>query len=504
MGATKSHRVTEEELADEVWEDESPAAAGTHQGKASPSPSADTRTERSATGWRTERDGLGEIEVPTERLWGAQTERSRRHFAIGTLRMPLEVVHAYGWVKQAAAITHARMGLLPPERADAIAAACQELTRGQLDDEFPLGVFQTGSGTHTHANVNEVLAHRASQILRAKTGTATAIHPSDEVNLGQSTNDTFVTTMHLAAIHTLHESVLPALGGLVNDLQAKAAQWATIPKSGRTHLMDATSLTVGQEWSGYAASLDASRRHVIASMHDLHELAMGGTAVGTGLGASAGFAEDVIAELASLTGYPLRRANDHFGAQSTLDAMVRSHGSLKSVAVTLFKIANDLRWAASGPRHGLGEFLPPELEPGSTMMPGKVNPAQAEAVLMVCIQVFGNDVIAAHAGAEGNFELNAFRPVTAHSYFQSAQLLSDASRSLGHFYVSRLELGPRLLSDKATSNPVEQATLLAQQVGHEVAARIARHAAARGNDVLSEALEEGVPLELIDRIRALA
>ena len=504
MSAAHPHSVTDEELADEVWEDESPAATRTRIEGDTPTPWGYASVESSAMGWRTERDGLGDMKVPADRLWGAQTERSRRHFAIGTLRMPLEVIHAYGWVKQAAAITHARMGLLLPERADAIASACQELTRGQLNDEFPLGVFQTGSGTHTHANVNEVLAHRASQILRAKTGTATAIHPSDEVNLGQSTNDTFVTTMHLAAIHTLHESVLPALSGLVNDLQAKAAQWATIPKSGRTHLMDATSLTVGQEWSGYAASLDTSRRHVIASMHDLHELALGGTAVGTGLGASAGFAEDVIAELASLTGYPLRRANDHFGAQSTLDAMVRSHGSLKSVAVTLFKIANDLRWAASGPRHGLGELLPPELEPGSTMMPRKVNPAQAEAVLMVCIQVFGNDVIAAHAGAEGNFELNAFRPVTAHSYFQSAQLLSDASRSLGHFYVSRLELGPRLLSDKATSNPVEQATLLAQQVGHEVAARIARHAAARGNDVLSEALEEGVPLELIDRIRALA
>lgn len=504
MGATKSHRVTEEELADEVWEDESPAAAGTHQGKANPSPSADTLTEGSSAGWRTERDGLGEIKVPADHLWGAQTERSREHFAIGTLRMPLEVIHAYGWVKQAAAITHERLGLLPPDRAEAIAAACQELTRGQLDDEFPLGVFQTGSGTHTHANVNEVLAHRASQILSARTRTAAAIHPSDEVNLGQSTNDTFVTAMHLAAIHTLHESVLPALGGLVDELQAKAIQWATITKSGRTHLMDATSLTVGQEWSGYAASLDASRRHVIACMHDLHELALGGTAVGTGLGAPAGFADMAIAELASLTGYPLRRAHDHFGAQSTLDAMVRSHGSLKSVAVTLFKIANDLRWASSGPRHGLGELLPPELEPGSTMMPGKVNPTQPEAVLMVCVQVFGNDVITSYAGSEGNFELNAFRPVMAHSYFQSAQLLSDASRSLGRFYISRLELGSRLVRGQVTGNPVEQATLLAQHVGHEVAARIARRAAAHGNDLVTEALEEGIAPEVVDRIRTPA
>lgn len=503
MSAKLPHGVPDEEFADEVWQDESPAAANSESGAVVRSQASDTLSAHATADTRTERDSLGMIQVPGDRLWGAQTERNRQHFAIGSLLMPLDVIHAYGWVKRAAATANYRLGLLPQERADAIVFACNELTSGALDDHFPLGVFQTGSGTHTHANVNEVIAHRATQILHSRGGssTVTAIHPSDEVNLGQSTNDTFVTALHLGALRAHHESVLPALGVLVHELQAKAAIWALIPKIGRTHLMDATTLTVGQEWSGYAATLTASRRHVIASMHDLHELALGGTAVGTGLGAPAGFAEVAIAELTSLTGYPLRQAHDHFGAQSTLDAMVRSHGSLKSVAVTFFKIANDLRWLGSGPRHGLGEFIPPELEPGSTMMPGKVNPAQAEAAMMVCVQVMGNDVIASHAGSEGNFELNAFRPVLAHAYFQSTRLLSDAAQAFAQFFVKRLELNWRRMRKEGTSNPMDLATLLGQQVGHELAARIAHQAAARGTDILAEALNEGIPPGLIDQIR---
>lgn len=503
MDAEATHHITEEERADEVWEDESPAAVA-----AQPSPGARVLHNEHPvglddTGWRVERDSLGEVRVPADRYWGAQTERSRQHFAIGTSRMPLEIIHAYGLIKEAAAVSNARLGQLPQERADAIVAACRELSAGQLDGEFPLSVFQTGSGTHTHANVNEVIAHRSTQILGISFGDPRAIHPSDDVNLGQSSNDTFITAMHLAAIRSLHETLLPALAGLIDELHAKATSWAQVPKIGRTHLMDATRLTVGQEWSGYTASLTATRRNVIASLHDLYELAMGGTAVGTGVGASAGFSDMAIAELASLTGYPLRRAEDHFGAQSTLDAMVRSHAALKSVAVTLFKIANDLRWLSSGPRHGLAELTPPPLEPGSTMMPGKVNPTQAEAMLMVCIQVMGNDVIASHAGAEGNFELNAFRPVLAHAYFQSAQLLADAARSMGRYYIANLDLGPSVLPDGAPDDRVTQVTLLAQRVGHERAASIAQHAVEHQTDALSQALEEGVPSPLVEEIRRL-
>lgn len=454
--ATNDHP-TAEEYAQEVWEDEAPTAAATER----------ARQLHAHDAWRTERDSLGEINVPASCLWGAQTQRSLEHFAIGTERMPIRLIHAYAQVKEAAARANLELGALPTEMAEAIVRASREIAAGLLDDHFPLSVFQTGSGTHTNSNLNEVIANRAKQF-------GQSLHPNDHVNASQSTNDTFVTAMHVAAVTALNEMTFPGLNGLIDELSSRATQWKYIPKAGRTHLMDATSITMGEEWSGYASALEASRRALAASLDDLYEVAFGGTAVGTGLNAPSEFAELAIRHLAQITGQPFRRAQNPFSAQSTLDALVRSHAALKSVAVTLFKIANDLRWMVSGPRHGLHELVLPEHEAGSSIMPGKVNPTQAEAAMMVCLQVIGQDTVVSMAGAEGNFELNAFRPVVISNYLRSARLLADASWSLGRWFIHDLELEYRTLDRERAQDDVTQFTKLAKEVGYEEAARRAR------------------------------
>jgi fumarate hydratase class II len=502
MNKTSSSTPTVDELAAEVWEDESPAAARGVSARSRP------RLRRvpvglPGPGWRTETDSLGEISVPSDRYWGAQTQRSLEHFPIGTERMPIGLIHAYALVKQAAAQANADLGVLEEWKAAAIAAACQDIAQGMLDGHFPLSVFQTGSGTHTNANLNEVIANRANQRLGAVVGSRTPIHPSDDVNMSQSTNDTFVTAMHVSAVAIVHELTLPALAQLDEELWEKSNEWATIPKVGRTHLMDATSIAVGQEWSGYASSLDAARRQLIASLHDLYEVALGGTAVGTGLNAPEGFAQRATSYLAEYTGQPFVPAANPFSAQATIDPLVRSHAALKAVAVTVYKIANDLRWMASGPRHGLGEIVVPEMEAGSSMMPGKVNPTQAEATLMACLQVIGLDTVVSMAGAEGNFELNAFRPVAASNYLTSARLLADATRCLGRFLVHDLELADRSTGSGPFLDPVSMASALASQIGYDRAARIARSATKHSRDIADEAVRDGVPASVVAQARQM-
>jgi fumarate hydratase class II len=367
-------------------------------------------------GVRREFDSLGDVEVPANRYWGAQTQRSLQHFNIGDDRMPKEVYHAYGYVKKAAARVNARADRLPEWKGQLIQRVCDEVIGGDLDSEFPLYVFQTGSGTQSNMNVNEVVANRCIQLIGGTLGSQTPVHPNDHVNMGQSSNDTFPTAMHIAAYQMATGKTIPALSRLADALQDKAKQWADVVKVGRTHLEDAVPLTVGQEWSGYVGALNDAIDEVEHATQGLLRLAMGGTAVGTGLNAPAGFGEQVAHEIASMTGEPFETAPNTFAAQGTLDRMVRAHNALKAVAVTLFKIANDLRWLGSGPRTGLGELILPANEPGSSIMPGKVNPTQAEAMLMVAIQVIGSDVAVTMGGAEGNFELNAFRPVLISNY----------------------------------------------------------------------------------------
>src|SRR5580693_8131793 len=364
-----------------------------------------------ATGMRKEFDSLGQVEVPADRYWGAQTQRSLEHFNIGHDRMPTEVYHAYGYVKKAAAVVNTAAGRLPAWKGQLIERVCDEVISGQLDTEFPLYVWQTGSGTQSNMNVNEVISNRCIQLIGGTLGSQEPVHPNDHVNMGQSSNDTFPTAMHIAAYTMATGQTIPALRRLRDTVERNSRKWADIVKIGRTHLEDAVPLTVGQEWSGYTGALDDAIADVEHATHGLLELAMGGTAVGTGLNAPAGFGEQVAAQIASMTGAPFVTAANKFTAQGTLDRMVRAHSGLRTTAVTLFKIANDLRWLGSGPRTGIHELLFPENEPGSSIMPGKINPTQAEAMLMVAIQVIASDVAVTMGGAEGNFELNAFRPI---------------------------------------------------------------------------------------------
>lgn len=500
MTPQEKQAMSADRLSEEVWEDESPAAVRGQAPSAPQTPRQHIPIGLSTAGTRTERDSMGEVQVPADRYWGAQTQRALEHFAIGRERMPIELIHAYALVKYAAVLTNADLGSMPSWKARAIGTACLEVSSGDLDDHFPLGVFQTGSGTHTNVNLNEVIANRASQLLGGGVGTGSLVHPSDDVNMSQSTNDTFVTAMHVAAIMVLHDVTLPSLSHLRSELEAKATAWATVRKPGRTHLMDATTLTVGQEWSGYAAALDAARRHVIGSVHDLYEVALGGTAVGTGLNAPPGFAERATEVLARVTGRPFRTATNPFSAQSTVDALVRSHAALKATAATLFKIANDLRWLGSGPRHGIGELVIPENEAGSSIMPGKVNPTQAEATLMACLQVMGNDTVVTMAGAEGNFELNAFRPVVANNYLHSATILGNASLRLSTFLVHDVELAEDLVEGGTGLDGVTFTTALAAEVGYDRAARIARSATRHHRDVVEEATRDGIPESVITSV----
>ena len=448
---------------------------------------------------RVEHDSMGEIEVPADRYWGAQTQRSLYHFDIGTDKMPHEVHHAYGLLKQACAVVNGRHGRLPLWKADLIGYVCGEVADGRLDSEFTLHVWQTGSGTQSNMNVNEVIANRCIQLVGGTLGSQTPVHPNDDVNMGQSSNDTFPVAMHLAALEVINEHTLPQMHALHASLEAKAKQWIDVVKIGRTHLQDAVPITVGQEWSGYAAALADATDFLAHTSTGLHELAIGGTAVGTGLNAVEGFGEEVSAELARVTGIPFTRARNPFMAQSTLDPLVRTHAALKTLAVTLFKIANDVRWLGSGPRAGIGELVLPANEPGSSIMPGKLNPTQAEALLMVCIKVMGNDVSVQIAGAEGNFELNAFRPVVIADVLQSARLLADAVERFRLHMVDGTELDIARI-DEHLRRSLMMVTALAPHVGYDHAARIAHHAHEHGLALRDAALALGVSGDDFDRL----
>jgi fumarate hydratase class II len=427
------------------------------------------------SGKRIEKDTFGPIEVPADRLWGAQTERSRRFFRISGERMPVQIVHALVLVKRSAARVNLQLGLLDPGKADAIARAADEVLAGRHDQEFPLSVWQTGSGTQSNMNVNEVLANRASELVGGPRGQGRLVHPNDDVNLGQSSNDVFPTAMHIAAARALAEDVLPGLDQLRATLEAKRAEFATLVKIGRTHLQDATPLTLGQEFSGYVAQLALARRSIESALPLLHELAIGGTAVGTGLNTHPDFAERVAQEIAAATGLPFVPAPNRFAALAGHEPLVFAHGALKTLAAALTKIANDVRWLASGPRSGLGEISIPENEPGSSIMPGKVNPTQAEALTMACVQVFGNDVAIGIGGAAGQFELNVYKPLLAHAFLQSARLLADGSRSFEEHCARGISANqPRIA--ELLERSLMLVTALAPHIGYDRAAQIAKKA----------------------------
>jgi fumarate hydratase, class II len=453
-----------------------------------------------ATGTRHEADSIGGIDVPADRYWGAQTQRSLVHFSIGDDRMPIAVHRAYGYVKKAAALVNGAAGRLPAWQAELIARVADEVIAGELDDSFPLHVWQTGSGTQTNMNVNEVISNRCIQLVGGELGSKTPVHPNDHVNLGQSSNDTFPTAMHLATVAAFTGHVVPAVGSLQQAVERKAAQWQHVVKIGRTHLEDAVPLTVGQEWSGYAAQLDQGLERLSATLPGLYELAIGGTAVGTGLNAPPGFAVEVAATLAELTGRPYVTAPNKFAAQGGLDAMVAASAGLRALAVPLMKIANDIRWLASGPRCGIGELLLPENEPGSSIMPGKVNPTQCEAMVMVCIQVLANDSAVAFAGSQGNFELNAMRPIVISNVLHSARILADAAGSLERYCIE----GTRLRLDRIQQH-VERSlmlvTALAPVIGYDRASEIAHRANADGGTLREAALALGyLTAEEFDRV----
>jgi len=436
---------------------------------------------------RQESDSFGAIDVEDMRLWGAQTQRSLQNFAISGERMPREIVRALVEIKRASARVNAQMGLLASDKAGAIIAAAGEVLAGRHDEEFPLVVWQTGSGTQTNMNVNEVLANRASEILGGVRGEGRLVHPNDEVNRSQSSNDVFPTAMNIAAVCAIRGGLLDELQLLRDALQEKAREFRAIIKIGRTHLQDATPLTLGQEFSGYVAQLDHAMAHVSASLPHLYELALGGTAVGTGLNAPQGYAEEVARELSQALGFPFQTAPNKFEAMAAADAIVNAHGALKTVAASLMKIANDVRWMASGPRSGLGEISLPENEPGSSIMPGKVNPTQCEALTMLCAQVFGNDVAINFGGASGNFELNVYRPLLAHNMMQSLRLITDGVRSFRMHCVVGIRAN-RDRIDELLSRSLMLVTALNPHIGYDKSAKIAKHAHHQGITLREAAL----------------
>jgi fumarate hydratase, class II len=452
-----------------------------------------------ATGMRREFDSLGDVEVPADKYWGAQTQRSLQHFNIGNDRMPKEVYHAYGHVKKAAAVVNTRAGRMPEWKGQLIQRVCDEVISGALDDHFPLYVWQTGSGTQSNMNVNEVVSNRCIQLVGGTLGSQEPVHPNDHVNQGQSSNDTFPTAMHIAAHTMATGKTIPALRRLRDSIERKSRKWDGVVKIGRTHLEDAVPLTVGQEWSGYVGALDDAIAEVEHATHGLLKLAMGGTAVGTGLNAPAGFGDQVATEIVSMTDTPFESARNKFTAEGTLDRMVRAHAGLKAAAVTLFKIANDLRWLGSGPRTGIHELLLPENEPGSSIMPGKVNPTQAEATLMVCIDVMGSDVAVAMGGAEGNFELNAFRPLLISHYLHSALIMADMCDHLREFMIEGAELNQRKL-DENVAQSVQMVTALSPIIGYDKASVITHYAIDHDLTLKKAALDNGVSEELYDRV----
>ena len=428
---------------------------------------------------RTETDSMGSIEVDAERYWGAQTQRSLEHFRIGGERMPPELVHALAVIKQAAAQVNRELGVLPEAKARWIAAAAEQVARGELDGEFPLVVWQTGSGTQSNMNANEVIANRANELAGSPRGAKHPIHPNDDVNRSQSSNDVFPAAMHIAAAARTTRHLVPAVSQLRDTLDGKARAFAGIVKIGRTHLQDATPLTLGQEISGWVAQLDHGIAAIRAALPAVHELALGGTAVGTGLNTHPAFAERAAARLAELTGLPLVTAPNKFAALAGHDALVGLHGAIKQLATALFKIANDVRWLASGPRSGLGELRIPENEPGSSIMPGKVNPTQCEALTMVCAQVMGNDVAVTIGGASGNFELNVYKPLIAHNVLQSIRLVGDACASFDVHCARGLE-PDRAEIDRKLHGSLMLVTALAPHIGYDKAAAVAKHAHAHG------------------------
>lgn len=439
---------------------------------------------------RTESDTFGPIEVPADKYWGAQAQRSLGNFKIGTERQPKPVVRALGIVKRSCAEANVALGKLDKTIGDAIVAAAQEVIDGKLDDHFPLVVWQTGSGTQSNMNANEVISNRAIEILGGEMGSKKPVHPNDHCNMAQSSNDTYPTAMHIACAEQIHHLLLPALRHLHGVIDEKAKAWNSIIKIGRTHTQDATPLTLGQEFSGYAKQLENGIRRIEQTLPDLMELAQGGTAVGTGLNAPAGFAEKVAERVAAITGLAFTTAPNKFESLAAHDAMVMSHGAINTVAASLFKIANDIRFLGSGPRSGLGELALPENEPGSSIMPGKVNPTQCEALTMVCAHVFGNHTTLTFAGSQGHFELNVFNPVMAYNFLQSVRILGDAARSFADNCVSGIT--PREDNIKAgLERSLMLVTALAPKIGYDAAATIAKTAHKNGTTLREEAVGGG-------------
>ena len=442
--------------------------------------------------FRIEKDTMGEVKVPANRYWGAQTERSRNNFKIGpAASMPHEIIEAFAYLKKAAAFANADLGVLPAEKRDLIAAACDEILAHKLDEEFPLVIWQTGSGTQSNMNLNEVISNRAHVLNGGKLGEKSVIHPNDDVNKSQSSNDTYPTAMHIAAYQKVVQHTLPAVRRLQKTLAAKAEAFADVVKIGRTHLMDATPLTLGQEFSAYAAQLAYGIRALENTLPHLAELALGGTAVGTGLNTPKGYDVQVASYIAKFTGLPFVTAPNKFEALATHDAIVETHGALKQLAVSLYKIANDIRLLASGPRSGIGEILIPENEPGSSIMPGKVNPTQCEALTMVCAQVLGNDVAISFSGTQGQFQLNVFKPAMAANFLQSAQLLADACISFDEHCAAGIEPNlPRI--KQQLDNSLMLVTALNTKIGYENAAKIAKAAHKNGTTLREEAVKSGL------------
>ncbi|MFF1633483.1 class II fumarate hydratase [Leifsonia sp. NPDC058248] len=443
-----------------------------------------------ATGQRAEFDSMGAVDVPADRYWGAQTQRSLLHFSIGNDHMPKEVYHAYGYVKKAAAMVNNAAGRLEKWKADAIIKAADETIAGQLDDDYPLFVWQTGSGTQSNMNVNEVLSNRAIQLLGGELGSQHPVGPNDDVNMGQSSNDTFPTAMHIAAITEIDERLLPRVADLADELESKASKWMDVVKIGRTHLEDAVPLTVGQEWSGWAAQIRACADEITHSREGLLQLAAGGTAVGTGLNAPEGFSKEIARTIAELTGKKFVTAPNKFMAQGSLDAMVRAHAALRGLAVALMKIANDMRWLASGPRTGIAELVLPANEPGSSIMPGKVNPTQCEAMVMISIQVLGDDAGVAFAGSQGNFELNAMRPIIINNFLHSARILGDGLEKFLTYSVKGTDLNEKKIADYVGES-LMLVTALSPVIGYQNAAHIAEDALAKDQTLKEAAIASG-------------
>ncbi len=439
---------------------------------------------------RVETDSMGPIEVPAEHYWGAQTQRSLHHFAISRDRMPAGIVRAFGILKRAAAEVNADLGLLPAERRDLIVRVAQEVADGTLAEEFPLRVWQTGSGTQSNMNVNEVIAGRANELAAGTRGGKTPIHPNDHVNMSQSSNDTFPTALHMAVAAAIEEQLIPSVAALRDALAVKADAWMGIVKIGRTHLQDAVPLTLGQEFSGYVAMLDGDIARLRAALPGLHELALGGTAVGTGLNAHPEFAERVAARIAELTGLPFVSAPNKFAALAGQEATVFASGALRTLATSCMKIANDVRWLGSGPRAGLGELRLPENEPGSSIMPGKVNPTQSEMLTMVAVQVMGYDVAIGIAGSQGNFELNVFKPVIAHDVLHGIELLTDGCRSFREHCIEGLEADEGRIGEHVASS-LMLVTALAPHIGYDKAAKIAKSAHHEGSTLREAAVASG-------------